>query len=125
MYRRFLESYVEVCNNIVTEAANTVLMFEAGEQAALNLRTLKIEDINVEFAKVGITTSIEISEKKIVFHVKGLLLSGKKCKYCDILRGFFGGLTRKHMDARFYCKKSGECILKGANECVFIAELVD
>jgi len=125
LYRRFLESYVEVCNNIVTEAANTVLMFEAGEQAALSIRTLKIEDINSEFEKDGITTSIEISERKIIFHVKGLPLSGKKCGYCDILRGFFGGLSRKHFDPRFYCKKSGECILEGANECIFIAELVE
>ena len=116
---------MEVCNNIVTEAANTVLMFEAGEQAALNIRTLKLEDINVEFAKEGITTSIERSEKKIIFHVKGLLLSGKKCEYCDIFRGFFGGLSKKHIDSRFYCRKSGECILKGASECIFIAELVE
>ena len=125
MYRRFLESYVEVCNNIVTEAANTVLMFEAGEQAALSIKTLKIEDINSEFEKDGITTSFEISEKKIIFHVKGLRLSGKKCRYCDILRGFFGGISRKHFDPRFYCKKSGECILEGASECIFIAELVE
>jgi len=125
LFRRFLESYVEVCNNIVTEAANTVLMFEAGEQAALSIRTLKIEDINSEFEKDGITTSIEISEKKIIFHVKGLPISGKKCRYCDILRGFFGGISRKHIDARFYCKKSGECIIEGANECIFVAELVE
>jgi predicted hydrocarbon binding protein len=116
---------VEVCNNIVTEAANNVLMFEAGEQAALSIKTLKIEDINPEFAKVGITTSIEISEKKITFHVKGLNLSGKKCEYCDIFRGFFGGLSKKHVDSRFYCRKSGECILKGESECIFIAELVE
>jgi hypothetical protein len=125
LFRKFLVSYVEVCNNIVTEAANTVLMFEAGEQAALSIRTLKIEDINIEFAKEGITTSIEISEKKIIFHVKGLPISGKKCNYCDILRGFFGGLSKKHFDPRFYCKKSGECILEGASECIFIAELVE
>lgn len=125
MFRRFLESYVEVCNNIVTEAANTVLMFEAGEQAALSIRTQKLEDINVEFEKAGITTSIEISEKKIIFHVKGLPLYGKKCLYCDILRGFFGGISRKHIDARFYCKKGGECILEGAGECIFVAELVE
>jgi len=125
LFRRFLESYVDVCNNIVTEAANNVLMFEAGEQAALNIRTLKIEDINVEFVKEGISISLEISEKKIIFHVKGLPLTGKKCMYCDILRGFFGGLSKKHFDPRFYCKKSGECILEGASECIFIAELVE
>jgi predicted hydrocarbon binding protein len=116
---------MEVCNNIVTEAANTVLMFEAGEQAALSIRTHKLEDIKAEFEKVGITTSIEISEKKIIFHVEGLPLSGKKCLFCDILRGFFGGISRKHIDARFYCKKSGECLLEGANECIFVAELVE
>jgi predicted hydrocarbon binding protein len=125
LFRRFLESYVEVCNNIVTEAANNVLMFEAGEQAALTIRTLKLEDINAEFEKVGITISIDKSEKKIIFHVKGLTLSGKKCEFCDILRGFFGGLSRKHIDPRFYCRKSGECILKGENECIFIAEMVE
>jgi hypothetical protein len=125
LYRRFLESYVEVCNNIVTEAANNVLMFEAGEQAALNIRTHKIEDINAEFAKVGITTSIEISEKRIIFHVKDLPLTGQKCLYCNILRGFFGGLSKKHVDSRFYCRKSGECIHEGANECIFVAELVE
>ena len=125
MFRRFLESYVEVCNNIVTEAANSVLMFEAGEQAAMNIKTLKIEDINKEFEKDGITTSIEVSEKKIVFHVKGLPLSGKKCKYCDILRGFFGGLSRKHIDARYYCKRGEECMLEDANECLFVAELIE
>ena len=125
MFRKFLVSYVEVCNNIVTEAANTVLMFEAGEQAALSMKTLKIEDINIEFAKEGITTSIEIYERKIIFHVKGLPLSGKKCIYCDILRGFFGGISKKHVDPRFYCRKSGECILEGQNECIFIAELFE
>lgn len=116
---------MDVCNNIVTEAANTVLMFEAGEQAALNIRTQKLEDIKAEFEKVGITISIEISEKKIIFHVKNLPLSGKKCMYCDILRGFFGGICRKHFDPRFYCRKSGECILEGAGECIFITELVE
>ena len=125
MFRRFLESYVEVCNNIVTEAANSVLMFEAGEQAALMIRTLKIEDVNREFEKEGITITIEVSEKKVIFHVKGLPISDNKCKYCDILRGFFGGLSKKHIDARFYCKKGEECIIKGANECVFIAELIE
>ena len=125
MFRRFLESYVEVCNNIVTEAANAVLMFEAGEQAALNIRTLKIEDINIVFAKEGVTTSIERTEKKITFHVKGLPISGKKCRYCDILRGFFGGISKKHVDPRFYCRKGGECILEGKNECIFIAELFE
>lgn len=120
-----MESYVEVCNNIVTEAANTVLMFEAGEQAALSIRTLKIEDINDVFAKEGINTSIELTEKKIIFHVKGLPISGKKCRYCDILRGFFGGISKKHVDPRFYCRKSGECILEGETECIFIAELFE
>jgi len=38
---------------IVTEAANSVLMFEAGEQAALMIKTLKIEDVNREFEKRG------------------------------------------------------------------------
>jgi predicted hydrocarbon binding protein len=125
LFRRFLESYVEVCNNIVTEAANNVLMFEAGEQAALSIRTLKIEDINAVFAKEGITTSIEITDKKITFHVKGLPISGKKCRYCDILRGFFGGISKKHVDPRFYCRKRGECILEGQNECVFVAEIFE
>jgi len=125
LFRRFLESYVEVCNNIVTEAANSVLMFEAGEQAALEIRTMKIEDVNREFEKVGITTSIEVSDKKIIFHVKNLPVSGNKCRYCDILRGFFGGLSRKHIDTRYYCKKGQECIIKGANECIFIAELIE
>ena len=125
MFRRFLESYVEVCNNIITEAANSVLMFEAGEQAAFMIKTLKLEDVNKEFEKEGITTTIEVSEKKVIFHVKGLPISGNKCRYCDILRGFFGGLSRKHIDARFYCKKGEECAVKGANECVFIAELIE
>jgi len=100
-------------------------MFEAGEQAAMNIKTLKIEDINKEFEKDGITTSIEILEKKIVFHVKGLPLSGKKCRYCDILRGFFGGLSRKHVDGRYYCKRGEECMLEDANECIFVAELIE
>ncbi|MFZ3384064.1 MAG: hypothetical protein WA144_09080 [Candidatus Methanoperedens sp.] len=125
MFRRFLESYVEVCNNIVTEAANSVLMFEAGEQAALNIKTSKIGDISREFEKEGIIISIEQSEKKVTFHVKGLPVSGNKCRYCDIFRGFFGGLSRKHIDPRFYCKKGEECIIKGAVECIFIAELIE
>ncbi|PWB49360.1 MAG: hypothetical protein C3F06_14520 [Candidatus Methanoperedenaceae archaeon] len=120
-----MESYVEVCNNIVTEAANSVLMFEAGEQAALMIKTLKIDDVNKEFEKEGITITSDISEKKVIFHVTGLPISGNKCRYCDILRGFFGGLSKKHIDARFYCKKGEECIIKGANECVFIAELIE
>lgn len=125
MFKRFLESYVEVCNNIVTEAANSVLMFEAGEQAALEIKTLKIEDVKREFEKQGITISIEQSEKKVIFHVKGLPVTEKKCRYCSIWKGFFGGLSKKHIDARYYCKKGEECIIKGANECVFIAELIE
>ncbi len=125
MFRRFLESYVEVCNNIVTEAANSVLMFEAGEQATMNIRTQKLEDINKEFEKEGITTSIEISDKRVIFHVRGLPISGKKCRYCDILRGFFGGISRKHIDARYYCIKGEDCIIEGKNECVFVAELLE
>ncbi len=125
MFRRFLESYVEVCNNIVTEAANSVLMLEAGEQAALNIKTNKIEDVNKEFEKEGIKTSIEVLEKKVIFHLKGLPISGRKCRYCDILRGFFGGLSRKHIDPRYYCKKGEECILEGKGECIFIAELIE
>ncbi|CAG0998283.1 MAG: hypothetical protein OIN86_17035 [Candidatus Methanoperedens sp.] len=125
MFRRFLESYVEVCNNIVTEAANSVLMFEAGEQAALSIKTSKLEDIDWEFEKEGITISIQKLEKKVIFHVKGLPVVGNKCRYCDIFRGFFGGLSRKHIDARYYCKKGEECIIKGAVECIFIAELIE
>jgi len=100
-------------------------MFEAGEQAALNIKTSKLEDINREFEKEGITISIQRSEKKVIFHVKGLPVMGNKCRYCDILRGFFGGLSRKHIDTRYYCKKGEECIIKGANECIFIAELIE
>lgn len=125
MFKKFLESYIEVCNNIVTEAANSVLMFEAGEQAAMSIKTEKIEDIQIEFEKDGIITSVEISDKKIIFHVKGIPFKGKKCMYCDILRGFFGGLARKHLDTRFYCKKGAECLLEGGGECTFVAELVE
>lgn len=69
MFRRFLESYIDVCNNIVTEAANSVLMFEAGEQAAMDIKTTRIDDIHKEFERDGIKTSIEISEKKS--HIPG------------------------------------------------------
>ena len=124
MFRRFLEAYIDVCNNIVTEAANSVLMFEAGEQAALNLKFDRIEDSFREFEKEKIIISIEKSEKKVLFKVKGLGLD-KKCKYCDLLRGFFGGLSRKHFDPRYYCKKGTECALEGAQECIFIAEMVE
>jgi len=103
---------VEVCNNIVTEAANTVLMFEAGEQAALSIKTLKIEDINREFEKDGITTSFEISEKKIIFHVKGLRLSGKKCRYCDILRGFLEEYQGNISMRGFTAKKAASVSLR-------------
>ncbi len=125
MFRRFLESYIEVCNNIVTEAANAVLMFEAGEQAALSMKTLKIEDINKEFEEEDISTSIEMMDKTVIFHVKGLPFSGRKCNYCDILRGFFGGISRKHVDPRYYCKKSEKCSKEGASECTFVAELIE
>lgn len=125
MFRRFLESYIDVCNNIVTEAANAVLMFEAGEQAAMDLKTSKIDDINKDFEKGGMMVSTEVSDKKVVFHVKGLPLSGKKCKYCDILRGFFGGIAKKHLDPRYYCKRGTECALKGGDECIFVAELIE
>lgn len=125
MFKKFLESYIDVCNNIVTEAANSVLMFEAGEQAAMDVRTAKIEDVTRELEKDGIITSVEISEKKVTFHVKGLAFKGKKCLYCDILRGFFGGLARKHIDPRYYCKKGEECLLEGGNQCIFVAELVE
>lgn len=125
MFKKLLESYIEVCNNIVTEAANAVLMFEAGEQAAFEIKTSKIEDIQKEFEKDGIITSVEVADKKVTFHVKGLPFKGKKCLYCDILRGFFGGLARKHLDTRFYCKKGAECLLEGGEECTFVAELVE
>ncbi len=123
MFKIFLESYIDVCNNIVTESANAVLMFEAGEQAAFNIKTSKIEDITEEFEKIGLTVFIERSEKKVTFHVKGLNISGKGCRYCDILRGFFGGIARKHIDSRYYCKKGADCVIEGAEICTFIAEL--
>jgi len=125
LFRRFLESYIEVCNNILTEAANSVLLFEAGEQAALDIMTNKIDDIDKEFEKVGITISIEISEKKVIFYVKGLPVTGQKCRYCNILRGFLGGLAKKHLDARYYCKKGPECIIEGGDQCIFVAELIE
>ena len=124
MFRRFLEAYIEVCNNVVTEAANSVLMFEAGEQAVVNLKYDRIEDSCSEFEKDLIKISVEKSEKKVLFRVKGLVLD-KKCKYCDLLRGFFGGLARKHFDPRYYCKKGTECAFEGAQECIFIAEMVE
>jgi len=124
LFRRFLEAYIEVCNNIVTEAANSVLMFEAGEQAAMNLKYDRIEVSCSEFEKDEIKISIEKSEKKVLFRVKGLGLD-KKCKYCDLLRGFFGELARKHFDPRYYCKKGTECAIEGAQECIFIAEMVE
>ena len=122
MFRRFLESYIDVCNNIVTEAANSVLMFEAGEQAALDIKSAKLEDILPEFEKEGVQIIIESAEKKLTFKVMGLPF-GKKCKYCDLLRGFFGGISRKHIDQRYYCKKGKECASEGANECNFIVEM--
>lgn len=125
MFRRFLESYIRVCNNVVTESANSVLMFEAGEQAAIDIRTSKLEDIQKEFEKDGITVSIEVLEKKVNFRLKGLQLSGKKCSYCDIFRGFFGEMARKHLDPRYYCKKGAFCVLEGKEECLFVAELVE
>ena len=125
MFRRFLESYITVCDNIVTESANSVLMFEAGEQAAMDIKTSKLEDIIGEFEKLGITISIEVSEKKVTYHVKGLTFHGNKCTFCDILRGFFGGMARKHVDSRYYCKKGAECIIKGSKECIFEAELIE
>lgn len=123
MFRIFLESYIDVCNNIVTESANAVLMFEAGEQAAFNIKTSKIEDITEEFEKIGSTVFIERSEKKVTFHMKGLKLTGKGCRYCDLFRGFFGGIARKHIDSRYYCRKGPDCIMEGAEICTFVAEL--
>ncbi|MBE0521159.1 MAG: hypothetical protein IBX39_02680 [Candidatus Methanoperedenaceae archaeon] len=125
MFRRFLESYITVCNNIVTESANSVLMFDAGEQAAINLKTSSLEDINREFENTGITVTVEISEKKVIYHVKGLTFHGNKCTFCDILRGFFGGMARKHLDSRYYCRKGAECIIEGKQECTFVAELIE
>ncbi|GFO97934.1 uncharacterized protein ig2599ANME_2145 [groundwater metagenome] len=123
MFKRFLEAYIEVCNNIVTEAANSVLMFEAGEQAAATLKFDNIEDSCREFEKDYVKISIEISEKKVLFRVKGLGVY-KKCNYCDLLRGFFGELARKHIDSKYYCKKGTECVIEGAQECIFVAEMV-
>lgn len=100
-------------------------MFEAGEQAAMDIKTTRIEDVEKDFEKDGIKISFEISEKKVIFHVRGLPFSGKKCKYCDILRGFFGGLARKHIDPRYYCKKGAECLIEGGEECIFVAELAE
>lgn len=125
MYRRLLESYIEVCNNIVTESANSVLMFEAGEQAAMDIQTSRIEDIQKEFEKDDILISIELSEKRVTFRIKGLPLKGKRCAYCDLLRGFLGGIARKHIDTRYYSKKGSECALEGKDECLFVAELVE
>ncbi len=124
MFRRFLESYIEVCNNIVTESVNSVLMFEAGEQAAANLKYDRMEDCLVEFEKDNIKIMIERSENKVLFKVKGLVLY-KKCRYCDLLRGFFGELARKHINQKYYCKKGTECVFEGADECIFIAEMIE
>jgi len=109
----------------MTEAANSVLMFEAGEQAAFDIRTNKIDDIIKEFEKINISLKIEVSEKKITFHIAGFPLNGNKCKYCDLFRGFFGGLAKKHLDARYYCKKGSGCITEGGNQCIFVAELIE
>lgn len=125
MFKVFLESYINVCNYIVTESANAVLMFEAGEQSAFNMKTSKIEDITEEFAKIDLTIIIERAEKKVTFHVKGLKFTGKGCMYCDILRGFFGGIARKHLDTGYYCRKGAECVDEGAGECIFIVELLE
>lgn len=125
MFRRFLESYITVCDNIVTESANSVLMFEAGEQAAMDIKIRKLEDIIGEFEKDGVKVSIDVSEKKVTYHVKGLKFQGKKCTLCDLLRGFFGGVARKHLDHRYYCKKGGKCIIKGNKECIFEVELIE
>ncbi len=125
MFKVFLESYIDVCNYIVTESANAVLMFEAGEQSASNITTSKIEDITEEFVKIGLTIIIERTEKKVTFHVKGLKFTGKGCLYCDIFRGFFGGIARKHLDPGYYCRKRTECVIEGAGECIFIVELLE
>ncbi|MDP3105332.1 MAG: hypothetical protein Q8M95_12095 [Candidatus Methanoperedens sp.] len=90
----------------------------------MNLKYDRIEDSCREFEKDKIIISIEKSDKKVSFRVKGLGFD-KKCKYCDLLRGFFGGLARKHIDPRYYCKKGTECALEGAQECIFIAEMVE
>ncbi len=124
MFRRFLEAYIDVCNNIVTEAANSVLMFEAGEQTAAALKYDNIEDSCKEFEEDKIKITVEKSEKKIFFRVKGLGVN-KKCKYCDIFRGFFGELARKHIDPKYFCRKGTECAVEGAQECVFIAEMFE
>lgn len=124
MFRRFLEAYIDVCNNIVTESANSVLMFEAGEQAAASLKHDRIEDSCKEFEKDDIKITVERSEKKVLFKVKGLGIQ-KKCKFCDLLRGFFGELARKHIDSKYYCKKGTECAIEGAQECIFIAEMFE
>jgi len=99
-------------------------MFEAGEQAAVDIKFDRIEDSWKEFEKDAIIISIEKSEKKVLFRVKGLDID-KKCKYCDLLRGFFGGLARKHFDQRYYCRKGTECIFEGSPECTFVAEMVE
>jgi len=99
-------------------------MFEAGEQAAMDLKTSKIEDITSEFEKNGIKVSFEMSEKKITFRIKGLPLGDKKCKYCDMLRGFLGGIARKHLDPRYYARKGTECALEGSEECIFVVEMI-
>jgi len=123
LFRRFLESYIKVCNDIVTESANSVLMFEAGETAARMIETTKIDDIAAEFEKEGLKVVIDISEKKVVFHLKGIACN-KECNYCDILRGFFGAMARKHINPGYYCKKGTKCAIQGSDECTFVAEQV-
>ena len=124
MFKIFLETYVDVCNNIVTEAANSVLMFEAGEQVAANLKFDNIEDSLKEFEKDNVKISFEKSEKKVFFRVKGLNVH-KKCNYCDLLRGYFSELSRKHIDPKYFCNKGPECIIEGSLECIFIAEMFE
>lgn len=123
MFRRFLESYIKVCNDIVTESANSVLMFEAGETAAQAIETTRIEDIMVEFEKEGMNVTIDVSEKRIVFHLKGIVCN-KECNYCDLLRGFFGAMARKHIGPGYYCKRGTKCEVEGFDECTFVAEQV-
>lgn len=99
-------------------------MFEAGELAAANLKYERIEDNLSEFEKDNIKVSIERSENSVLFKVKGLVFD-KKCNYCDLLRGFFGELARKHINMKYYCKKRTECIKEGAEECIFVVETVE
>ncbi len=119
MFKELLDSYIEVCNEIITSSANSVILFEAGERAAGGMKIKSFEELKKFFEIANIRVSCERTDNKVVFSVSGLQHDKEQC-YFNLLKGFFGEIARNLFDPGFFAKES----FIDKEKCIFIVELV-